>query len=177
MSLLWRLLRGAWSLVLGLGVTLRNLFRRPVTETYPHRRPEMTAAFRGAIALVRFPEADSHDCVACMQCVNICPSACMKVEGDKPEGLKRKRATVFKVDYALCSLCGLCIDVCPTDTLTYSRGYDDVGYRRDQFVYDLLVPFRAGEASWLEQARAAASSGAAPAGASAEPKMGDEAAR
>ena len=156
MSAFGRMLRGGRSLLLGLGVTLKNLFRRPVTETYPHQKPELSAAFRSAIALVNFPASGSHDCVACMQCVNICPSFCIKVEGEKPEGLKRKRATLFEVDYALCSLCGLCIDVCPTNTLTYSKIYDDVGYRRDQFVYDLLLPFRAGEAAWREQARLAA---------------------
>jgi len=177
MSVLVRLLRGVWSLTLGLGVTLKNLFRRPVTQTYPHQKPELSAAFRSAIALVDFPASGSHDCVACMQCVNICPSFCIKVEGDKPEGLKRKRATVFEVDYALCSLCGLCIDVCPTSTLKYSKTYDDVGYRRDQFVYDLLTPFRAGEAAWRERARVAAveaaqPASAGPAAAAGEPEVG-----
>jgi ferredoxin len=40
-----------------------------------------------------------------------------------------------------CILCGLCIDVGPTDTLRYSQRYDDAAFHRVQTVNDLLVPF------------------------------------
>lgn len=156
MSWLWRIVRGVLSLLAGMWVTLKNLFRRPVTMTYPHEKPELSPNFRSAIALVRFEETQTHDCVACMQCVNICPSYCITVDGERPEGLKRKRATKFEVDYALCSLCGLCLDVCPTETLKYSRIYDVVGYHKDDFVYDLLEDFRGAEAAHLKRARAEA---------------------
>ncbi|MCB9556785.1 MAG: NADH-quinone oxidoreductase subunit I [Deltaproteobacteria bacterium] len=146
-------LGGLFSLLAGMLITLRNLFRRPVTEQYPKSKPALSKNFRSAIALVRFEETQTHDCVACMQCVQICPSFCIAIEGDKPEGLKRKRATEFHVDYALCSVCGLCIDVCPTNTLKYSRVYDQVAYRRDAFVYDLLTEFRDAEVAYLEKAR------------------------
>lgn len=152
---------GFLSLLSGMWVTLKNAGRRPVTQQYPHERPQLSGAYRSAIALVRFEDKGTHDCVACMQCVNICPSYCISIEGEKPDGLKRKRATSFEVDYALCSVCGLCIDVCPTDTLKYSKLYDEVGYRRDAFVYDLLQDFRADEAAYLERARQEAASEAA----------------
>lgn len=151
----------------GMWVTLKNLFRKPVTLEYPREKPVLSKSFRSAIALVRFDQTGTHECVACMQCVNICPSYCIHVEGEKPEGLKRKRATRFDVDYALCSVCGLCIDVCPTDTLKYSKFYDEAGYRRDAFVYDLLAEFRDGEAAYLERQRAEAQAEVQPA---AEPK-------
>lgn len=154
MSYLRQIVAGVATLLAGLWVTLKNLFRKPVTLQYPREKPELSRVFRSAIALVRFEDKGTHDCVACMQCVNICPSFCITVEGDKPEGLKRKRATRFEVDYALCSVCGLCIDVCPTDTLKYSKNYDEAGYRRDGFIYDLLDGFREGEAAYLESARA-----------------------
>ena len=69
-----QVVRGVLSLLSGLWVTWKNLFRRPVTLTYPHRKPELSPTFRSAIALVRFEQSGTHDCVACMQCVNICPS-------------------------------------------------------------------------------------------------------
>ena len=155
MRFLSTLIAGFWSLLVGMGITLRHLFRRPVTLTYPHERPKLSANFRSAIALVRFEESKTHDCVACMQCVNICPSFCITIEGDRPEGLKRKRATTFLVDYSLCSVCGLCIDVCPTDTLKYSKIYDEVATKRDAFVYDLLSEFRDDEAAFLARSREA----------------------
>lgn len=142
---------GASSLVTGLGVTLKNLWRKPVTERYPHTEPELSPAFRSAIKLIRFDETNTHDCIACMQCVRICPSFCITVDGTRHEGVKGKRAEGFLVDYALCSVCGLCIDVCPTDTLGYSKVYDMVGFKRDGFTFDLLDGFRDDEAAYVKR--------------------------
>lgn len=152
-----RILSGMSSLSSGMWVTLkhfgRSTFKRKqVTERYPHTRPELPKAFRSAIKLIRFPELDSHDCVGCKACERICPSACISVDGDKVEGIKKKRATHFEMDFALCSLCGLCLDVCPTTTLEYSRIYDEAGYTR-QWKHDLLAPFRDREAAFIDEQR------------------------
>lgn len=148
-----RIATGAKSLCLGLWTTLRiGALRKPVTAEYPHEQPELSSAFRSCIQLIRFEESETHDCVACMQCVQVCPSDCITIEGERPEGMKKKRATQFDVHYSLCSLCGLCIDVCPTDTLEYSTKFDDAGYRRDEWTYDLLTDFRDGEAEYREKA-------------------------
>lgn len=154
MNLVSRVPSGFRTLLTGLGVTFRQIFKRRVTLQYPHEKPELSGAYRSLIKLVRFDELDSHDCVACMQCVKICPSACITIEGGKVEGIKRKRATRFEVDFALCSLCGLCVDVCPTDTLEYSKLYDEAGYERE-WVYDLLAEFRAQEPDFIERQKVA----------------------
>ncbi|MDP6038010.1 MAG: 4Fe-4S binding protein, partial [Candidatus Latescibacteria bacterium] len=54
---------------------------------------------------------------------------------------------------ALCSDCGLCVEVCPTNTLGYSKVYDDVGYKRSDFVYDLIEPWADKEEAALERLR------------------------
>ena len=150
MNLIAQVPGGFRSLLTGLGVTFRQIFKRKVTLQYPHEKPELSGAYRSLIKLKRFEDLDSHDCVACMQCVKICPSACIAIEGGKVEGIKRKRATRFEVDFALCSLCGLCVDVCPTDTLEYSKLYDEAGYERG-WVYDLLADFRDEEPDFIER--------------------------
>ena len=132
------------SLFVGLGVTLPRIFGKKVTQQYPHELPEMSGAYRSAIELVRFEELGTHECIACSLCVEICPSRCIHIEGDRLPGMKKKRAELFTMDFSLCSLCGLCLAVCPTETLKYSRGYDAAGYRQDAWVHDLLAPF-AGE--------------------------------
>jgi len=168
----------ASSLVTGLGVTLKNLWRKPVTERYPHAEPELSPKFRSAIKLLRFDETNTHDCIACMQCVRICPSFCITVEGTRHEGVKGKRAEAFLVDYALCSVCGLCIDVCPTDTLGYSKVYDMVSFERDGFTFDLLDGFREDEAAHVKQLQVKAKAEAeakARAKAEAEAKKAAEA--
>ena len=95
--------------------------------------------FAGPIKFVHFEALDSHDCIACNACSNICPSACIKVEGGKVEGIKRKRPSLYEMDFAACSLCGLCIDVCPTETLEWGKAYDDAGYTPN-WIHDLMAP-------------------------------------
>ena len=131
---------GARSLLIGLGVTGRHLGRKAVTLQYPHEKPDVSK-WGGPIELVTFPETGTHDCIACNACTRICPSLCIEVEGVRPEGSKKMRATKFILDFSTCSLCGLCVDVCPTDTLKYSERYDEAMYTRPATVNDLLGPF------------------------------------
>ena len=140
MNLARRVWLGARSLLIGLGVTAGHFFRRNVTLQYPHQEPDVTR-WGGPIELVTFPETGTHDCIACNACVRVCPSDCIDVEGKRPEGVKKMRATLFTIDFSTCSLCGLCIDVCPTDTLKYSTRYDEAMYTRPATVNDLLAPY------------------------------------
>jgi formate hydrogenlyase subunit 6/NADH:ubiquinone oxidoreductase subunit I len=135
-----RLWAGVRGLLIGLGITGRHMVRKTVTMQYPHEVPD-TSKWGGPIELVTFPETGTHDCIACNACTRICPSDCINVEGVRPEGVKKMRATKFLLDFSTCSLCGLCIDVCPTDTLKYSERYDEAMYTRPATVNDLLEEF------------------------------------
>jgi len=152
MSYFGGIAKGFKSLLTGMGITGKEIGGKSVTLRYPHEEPELSGAFRSVIQLVRFEETGSHDCIACMQCVKICPSTCITIEGGKVEGIKGKRADLFEIDFALCSLCGLCVDTCPTETLEYSKHYDDAGPNRD-WVYDLMKPHEAFEEQYLETRR------------------------
>lgn len=155
MGFLGDILQGTRSLLEGMGVTIGHLFRKPVTLQYPSERTEMSKAQRNAITLI--PKEDigggvSHNCIACLQCEKICPSFCIKIEGERPEGIPTKRPAKFDVNFALCSECGLCLDVCPTETLGWSKTYDDAGYTRN-FKYDLLTIWRDKEETAREKMR------------------------
>ena len=153
MDFLRNIIAGGLSLTTGMKVTLKHFFRPTVTTQYPHERLEMSPAYRNVIVLIEKEDISSHDCIACAACERVCPSFCIKLAGEKPEGLKRQRVTEFTVDFALCSECGLCLDACPTDTLGYSREYDQAGYSRKDFLYDLLEPWRNSEAETVERLR------------------------
>jgi NADH-quinone oxidoreductase subunit I len=153
MGLLRQISSGAQSLLVGMRVTIQHFLRPPVTSQYPRERLEMTEAYRNVIVLIEKEDIASHDCIACKACERVCPSFCIELEGERPEGLKRTRVTEFTVDFALCSECGLCLDVCPTDTLGYSRTYDEAGYKRSDFLYDLLDDWRDGEQDTVERLR------------------------
>ena len=61
----------------------------------------------------------------------------------KREGEKRKSATEFDLDFTKCSLCGSCVEVCPTDALEFSKDYNLASTRRDDYFYDLLKRLQA----------------------------------
>jgi NADH-quinone oxidoreductase subunit I len=130
--------RGFVSLITGMGVTAKELFRPTVTVQYPHESLKMPSRFRGHIELVRDPETGNSLCIACKSCEKACPSDCIFVDGIKREGEKRKSATEFTLDYTKCSLCGSCVEVCPTDALQFSREYNLASTRKDDYLYDLL---------------------------------------
>ncbi len=168
MPLLRDIYVGAASLLVGMKVTVQNFLQPPVTSEYPKERLEMTEAYRNVIVLIEKEDIQSHDCIACKACERVCPSFCIHLDGGRPDGLKRQRVTEFTVDFALCSECGLCLDVCPTDTLGYSRSYDETGYSRKDFVYDLLDPWRDKEAATIERLREAEAKAAAEKAAAVE---------
>ncbi len=153
MSYFKKVMSGLASLLTGMRITVREAFKKPVTYKYPHEEPPLSPNYRSAIKLIRFDETNSHDCVACLACQRICPSFCIDIEGGKVDGIKKKRASKFDMDFALCSLCGLCIDVCPTTTLEYSKLYDEAGYGRD-WNFDLLEAFKDYEAQFVDEQKA-----------------------
>ncbi|MBI2095622.1 MAG: NADH-quinone oxidoreductase subunit I [Candidatus Omnitrophica bacterium] len=137
------ILSGFWSLVVGMGITLRYLTKKPVTLIYPKERLPIKR-FKGPIAFVTDGKTGDHLCIACNACIKTCPSRCMSLVAQKSAVDGKRVLTDFKVNYMLCSLCSLCIDVCPTDALKHDDpNYDMVSLTQKDLVMDLLEPFRA----------------------------------
>jgi NADH-quinone oxidoreductase subunit I len=44
----------------------------------------------------------------------------------------------YTLDFTKCSLCGTCVEVCPTAALEYSQEYELAGFTSDEFRFDLL---------------------------------------
>ncbi len=142
----WKeILVGGWSLIEGMGVTVKRLWRPVVTVQYPRKHLEMSPAYRGHTEFVRFPDTGTHNCIACGACERECPSNVIKVQGVKTKPKGPKTATYYVIDYTLCSLCGLCIEICPTQTLQYSTEYQLVGENRSDGLIDLIARVQAQE--------------------------------
>ena len=132
---------GAWSLAVGMSVTIRYFFKKPVTVIYPKERIKIKR-FKGPISFVVSEKSQDHLCIACNACIKTCPSRCMSLEVQKSAVDGKRVLTDFKVNYMLCSLCSLCIDVCPTDALKHADGdYDIVATGQKELIMDLLEPF------------------------------------
>ena len=128
-------------LVEGLGVTLKALTRRSVTQQYPDVEPELPPRSRGVIALLE------ENCTVCMLCARECPDWCIYIDSHKetlpaPEGGRARVRNVldrFAIDFSLCMYCGICIEVCPFDALfwtpefAYAEGdIGDLTHERDR---------------------------------------------
>jgi NADH-quinone oxidoreductase subunit I len=134
---------GLWTLLVGMKLTLKYALSPTITTHYPFETLEITPNFRGHTDLVINAKTGKDKCIVCMMCQRNCPSQCITVGGEKPEGSKKRVLTEYQLDFTKCSLCGNCVEVCPTSALEYSDEYQLAGYSRHDFHYDLVDRFRA----------------------------------
>src|ERR671931_397233 len=139
-------------LLKGLGVTLKHLLQRSITQEYPDERPDLPARTRGVIALKQ------ANCTVCYLCSRECPDWCIYIDAHKethpPVGGGRARSVKvldrFAIDYALCMYCGICVEVCPFDALFWSPEFEYAEYdihellhekeKLEEWTYTVLPP-------------------------------------
>ena len=115
-------LEGLWGLCSGFAITLRHLFRRPITENYPEYKRPLPARTRATIILTRDPDGDER-CVACFLCSAVCPVSCISMNAaERPDG--RRYAAWFRINFARCIYCGLCEEACPTLALQLTPHFE-----------------------------------------------------
>jgi NADH-quinone oxidoreductase subunit I len=128
---------GAWSLAIGMGITFVEFFKPKITLHYPHESLKMSARYRGHIQLIGDEEGKPL-CVVCGMCEKACPSNCISISGEKPEGSKKKVLTSYQLDFTKCSLCGSCVDSCNFGAVEFSREYNLASTRKEDYHFDLL---------------------------------------
>jgi NADH-quinone oxidoreductase subunit I len=117
-----------------MGITLRNLFRTPVTLQYPDVKRVYPNRFRGILALTYDRETGEENCIGCRLCEYICPPQVIKVEMLKAE--KRNWAKTFTLELYSCEFCELCVQVCPTDAIVMLRTFDLATADRRELLLD-----------------------------------------
>ena len=92
--------------------------RKPVTEPL---QPRIAAErYRG------FHLNDWEKCIGCSTCQKVCDNAAItmvKVPGLEQDLLKGVRNLRPAIDYGRCCWCALCVDLCPTGSISLSREY------------------------------------------------------
>lgn len=134
---------GFWSLLAGMAVTIRYFVKPIVTVQYPREKIQMSPRYRGYPQFIINPETKTHKCIACEMCARICPSQLITLEGVKLIGAKQKVPLKYVHEHQYCSLCGLCVEVCPTAALEFSQEYRLAVYRREDCVIDHLTLLQA----------------------------------
>ncbi len=122
-------------LIKGLMLTLRMLFKKPVTIQYPKERKKVAEGFRGLHALVRDASTGKEKCIACGLCVAVCPSKCISlhtsVGPDEGRVLDRYEIEVLK-----CLFCALCVEACPVGAIVLTEHYEYSAYTRAELLMD-----------------------------------------
>jgi len=113
----------------GLRVTIRHLFRHPVTAQYPEQRLNTSRRIRGNELIW-----DNIKCTGCATCAKSCPQGAIRIiTSVNPEESKYK-VDMIEVDSGYCIQCGLCVEVCPYGALYMGYAYERAKYRREDVV-------------------------------------------
>ena len=130
---------GFTAILKGLGVTFRNLWRKPTTENYPDEPVHFQGRYRGIHVLHR-DENGLEKCVGCFLCSAACPARCIYIEAAENTEAQRisagdRYASVYNIDYSRCIFCGYCVEACPTDAITHGHGFELATYDVTGLIY------------------------------------------
>ncbi len=111
----------------GLQVTIRHLFRRPVTVQYPEQRLNVSRRIRGNELIW-----DEKKCTGCATCAKTCPQGAIQIK-TKVEGNKYLVEEIT-VDTGYCISCGLCVEACPYAALFMGYAFERARYGREELI-------------------------------------------
>lgn len=129
----------------GFGVTLKQVFKKPITQQYPEYKRPVYPRFRGRHRLWRH-ENGLEKCVGCSLCAAACPADCIRVVAaentpDNRVSAGERYARIYEINMSRCIFCGYCELACPFDAITLGNDFEISEYNRDDLIYtkDMLL--------------------------------------
>jgi NADH-quinone oxidoreductase subunit I len=118
----------------GMFLTLKTMFKKPVTLNYPYERGPLSPRFRGEHALRRYPNGEER-CIACKLCEAVCPALAITIEAE-PRADGSRRTTRYDIDMTKCIYCGFCQEACPVDAIVEGPNLEFATETREELFYD-----------------------------------------
>jgi formate hydrogenlyase subunit 6/NADH:ubiquinone oxidoreductase subunit I len=114
----------------GLAVTIKHLFRHPVTVQYPEERLNPAKRIRGNELIW-----NSAKCTACTNCAKTCPQGAIRLDtGVDPANPGKPIVSNFTVDTGYCIFCGLCVGACRFNALFMGYAFERARYQRGELI-------------------------------------------
>ena len=130
----------------GVVITIKHLFRKKSTVSYPEVKREFSPIYRGRHVLKR-DDNGAERCTACGLCAVACPAeaitmtAAERKPGEAHLFREEKYASVYEINMLRCIFCGLCEEACPKEAIFLTDRLVSTDFSRGEFVYgkDRLV--------------------------------------
>lgn len=125
----------------GFVVTLKHMFKKPITLDYPRQKKPMAPRYRGKHYLERYDDGTER-CVCCGLCAAACPADAIYMEPEENEKGER-RAKIYEINLLRCIFCGFCEEACPEEAIFLGQVYEFSSDNRNSFIVDkeeMLVP-------------------------------------
>ena len=106
----------------GIAITIKHLFRRKATVSYPEVKREFSKIWRGHHVLKR-DDKGAERCTACGLCAVACPAeaitmtAAERKKGEENLYREEKYASTYEINMLRCIFCGLCEEACPKEAI------------------------------------------------------------
>lgn len=135
------LFTGIKSLLIGMGVTWKELFTKKVTMQYPENRDTLKISDMWRAELVMpHDENNEHACTGCTICMINCPNGTIKIDTEvieTEEGKKKKILKKYVWDGGMCTFCNLCVISCPSSAIEFNNDFEGAVFDREKLKHTL----------------------------------------
>lgn len=120
----------------GMAITIKNMFRGPITVQYPREKLVLPERARWAVTM-KLDEEGEHKCTGCLACERACPDYIIKIDVTTDEN-RNKHIDRWRYDIGACMMCGLCVEACPFDAICMGKDYELARFSPDELTTNLL---------------------------------------
>ncbi len=105
-----------------------------ITEEYPENRGELKIPERSrGEVIMPHDDKNEHQCTGCQSCELSCPNGSIKIitkQEIQPDGKKKKRIDTWVYHLDMCTMCGMCVEACPTTAILMGNEFEHSQYEK-----------------------------------------------